>query len=90
MKNALFESTKKELSRQPKQLIDLNQWLFLTINTAKSMIDNADKSQFFYLKILLTAIQLEIFSNYLIKYKGNLEIRIFRNAIALNTYIFVL
>ncbi len=90
MKNALFESTKKELSRQPKQLIDLNQWLFLTINTAKSMIDNADKSQFFYLKSLLTAIQLEIFSNYLIKYKGNLEIRIFRNAIALNTYIFVL
>ncbi|QAS69986.1 hypothetical protein DLJ48_05320 [Oenococcus sicerae] len=50
MKNALFESTKKELSRQPKQLIDLNQWLFLTINTAKSMIDNTDRSQFFYLK----------------------------------------
>ncbi|MFT9001590.1 hypothetical protein, partial [Liquorilactobacillus satsumensis] len=49
MKNALFESTKEELRCRPKNLIDLNQWLFVTINTAKSMIDNTDKSQFVYL-----------------------------------------
>ncbi|GEB07145.1 hypothetical protein LBR03_20320 [Levilactobacillus brevis] len=28
----------------------MNQWLFVTINTAKSMIDNTDKSKSSYLK----------------------------------------
>ncbi|WP_034989091.1 hypothetical protein [Liquorilactobacillus sucicola] len=50
MKNSLFEATKEELRCRPKHLIDLNQWLFVTINTAKSMIDNTDKSRFVYLK----------------------------------------
>lgn len=50
MKDALFEATKEKLRHRPKYLIDLNQWLFVTINTAKSMIDNTDKSQFGYLK----------------------------------------
>lgn len=48
MKNALFKAIKEKLCHRPKCLIDLNQWLFVTINTAKSMIDNTDKSQFGY------------------------------------------
>lgn len=46
----MFESTREELVHHPNQLTDLNQWLFVTVNTAKSMIDNTDKAQFPYLK----------------------------------------
>lgn len=49
MRRKIFELTKTELANRPKQIIDLNQWLFVTINTAKAMIDNTDKSQFVYL-----------------------------------------
>ncbi|ARN93903.1 hypothetical protein AZI11_13275 (plasmid) [Levilactobacillus brevis] len=50
MKKAFLESTKEKLSYRPNKLTDLNQWLFVTINTAKSMID---KSQFSYLKMFV-------------------------------------
>ena len=43
MENALFESIKEKLRHRPKHLIDLNQLIFVTINTAKAMIDNTDK-----------------------------------------------
>ncbi|MDE7512265.1 hypothetical protein [Pediococcus pentosaceus] len=49
MRRELFELTKTKLANRPKQIIDLNQWLFVTINTAKAMIDNTAKSQFAYL-----------------------------------------
>ncbi len=31
------------LKRRPKQLTTLDQWLFVAVNTAKSMIDNTSK-----------------------------------------------
>ncbi|MGO2723294.1 MAG: hypothetical protein ACTIAG_06135 [Lactobacillus sp.] len=49
MNNELFEATKEKLGHRPKKIIDVNQWLFVTINTAKAMIDNTAKSQFGYL-----------------------------------------
>lgn len=53
MKKAFFESTKEKLSYRPTKLTNLYQWLFVTINTAKTMIDNTDKSKFSYLKMFV-------------------------------------
>lgn len=53
MRRELFELTKTKLANRPKQIIDLNQWLFVTINTAKAMIDNTAKSQFAYLNYFI-------------------------------------
>lgn len=49
MQKYFFEQVEIKLHQRPKQLINLEQWLFVTINTAKSMIDNTDKTQFAYL-----------------------------------------
>lgn len=50
MKNKYFENIKIELMEHPSKIFILNQWLFITVNTAKSIIDNSDKTQFEYLK----------------------------------------
>lgn len=50
MKREYHEQVKIKLRQRPQQLIDLDQWLFVTINTAKAMIDNTDKTQFVFLK----------------------------------------
>ncbi|MBK0041440.1 MULTISPECIES: hypothetical protein [Leuconostoc] len=52
-----FEKLTIELNRHPHHIIDLNQWLFVTINTAKSIIDNSDKSQLIYLKNFFSCTQ---------------------------------
>ncbi|WP_338754702.1 hypothetical protein [Leuconostoc mesenteroides] len=50
MQKEYHEQIRIKLRQRPQQLIDLDQWLFVTINTAKSLIDNTDKTQFVYLK----------------------------------------
>ncbi|WP_224172040.1 hypothetical protein [Leuconostoc gelidum] len=50
MENNYFEKMKIELKNHPHKIIILNQWLFVTVNTSKSIIDNSDKSQLDYLK----------------------------------------
>lgn len=32
------------LKAKPKRLTDLEQWLYVTVNTAKAIIDNSDKN----------------------------------------------
>jgi len=49
MKNDSFETIKAELYKRPKKITFLDNWLFITINTAKSIIDNTAKSKFNYL-----------------------------------------
>ena len=44
MDNNIFMKTKVELGAKPKQITNLTQWLFIVINTAKSIIDNTSKS----------------------------------------------
>ena len=39
----LYAKIKTELRARPKVLTDLNQWLFVVVNTAKSIIDNTRK-----------------------------------------------
>lgn len=50
MENKNFENVKIKLKKRPNKIFSLNQWLFITVNTAKSIIDNSDKTQFEYLK----------------------------------------
>lgn len=50
MKNKYFENVKIKLKERPYKILILKQWLFITVNTAKSIIDNSDKTQFEYLK----------------------------------------
>lgn len=50
MENKYFENIKIELMEHPYKIRILNQWLFITVNTAKSIIDNSDKTQSEYLK----------------------------------------
>lgn len=39
----LYDKIKAELKAKPKELTSLEQWLFVVVNTAKSIIDNTDK-----------------------------------------------
>lgn len=39
----LYDKIKTELKAKPKELTSLEQWLFVVVNTAKSIIDNTDK-----------------------------------------------
>lgn len=39
----LYAKMKTELKARPKELTNLNQWLFVVVNTAKSIIDNTSK-----------------------------------------------
>lgn len=39
----LYAKMKTELKTRPKELTSLDQWLFVVVNTAKSIIDNTSK-----------------------------------------------
>ena len=39
----MFEDVLQELRSMPKQIDDLNEWLFVTINTMKAIIDNSSR-----------------------------------------------
>lgn len=39
----LYDKIKTELKSRPKELTSLERWLFVAVNTAKSIIDNTDK-----------------------------------------------
>lgn len=43
MENEIYVDIKSVLKAKPKKLINLYQWLFVTVNTAKSIIDNTSK-----------------------------------------------
>ena len=44
MENEIYVNIKAELKAKPKKLTNLHQWLFVAVNTAKSIIDNTSKS----------------------------------------------
>ena len=41
----LYAKMKTELKDRPKELTSLDQWLFVVVNTAKSIIDNTSKDR---------------------------------------------
>ena len=43
MNGSIYTKMKAELQSKPKQLTDIEQWLFVTVNTAKAMVDNTSK-----------------------------------------------
>ena len=43
MSDPIYTKIKTELQSRPKQLTDIEQWLFITVNTAKAMVDNTSK-----------------------------------------------
>lgn len=40
----LYSKIKTELKSRPKELTSLERWLFVAVNTARSIIDNTDKN----------------------------------------------
>ena len=44
MENEIYVNIKAELKAKPKELTNLDQWLFVAVNTAKSIIDNTSKN----------------------------------------------
>lgn len=44
MKNEIYVNLKAELKAKPQKMTNLDQWLFVAVNTAKSIIDNTSKS----------------------------------------------
>lgn len=44
MENEIYVNIKAELKAKPKKLTNLDRWLFVAVNTAKSIIDNTSKS----------------------------------------------
>ena len=44
MEDETYIKIKTELKVRPKQLMNLNQWLYVVINTAKSIIDNTSRN----------------------------------------------
>ena len=44
MENEIYVNIKAELKAKPQKLTNLHQWLFVAVNTAKSIIDNTSKS----------------------------------------------
>lgn len=44
MENELYANIRAMLMTRPKRLTEREQWLFVAVNTAKSIIDNTDKS----------------------------------------------
>lgn len=48
MEDEIYINIKAELKARPKKLTNLDQWLFVTVNTAKSIIDNTSKNDFDY------------------------------------------
>ena len=52
MENEIYVNIKAELKAKPKQLTNLDKWLFVAVNTAKSIIDNTSKNNLDYVKKL--------------------------------------
>ena len=44
MEDNIYIKIKTVLKHKPKELSNLDQWLFVTVNTAKSIIDNTSKN----------------------------------------------
>ncbi|MGN0477382.1 MAG: hypothetical protein ACI4HM_08605 [Ruminococcus sp.] len=44
MEDNIYVKIKAVLRNKPKELSNLEQWLFVTVNTAKSIIDNTSKN----------------------------------------------
>ena len=44
MQNEIYDNIKAQLKANPKKLTNLEQWLFVAVNTAKSNIDNTSKN----------------------------------------------
>lgn len=44
MEYEIYVNIKAELATKPKKLTTLDHWLFVTVNTAKSIIDNTSKN----------------------------------------------
>ena len=44
MEDNIYIKIKAVLKHKPKELSNLDQWLFVAVNTAKSIIDNTSKS----------------------------------------------
>ena len=44
MQNEIYDNLKAQLKAKPKKLTDLEQWLFVAVNVAKSIIDNTSKN----------------------------------------------
>ena len=44
MEDNIYCIVKTALKNRPKELSNLDQWLFVTVNTAKSIIDNTSKN----------------------------------------------
>ena len=44
MQNEIYDNIKAQLKAKPKKLTNLEQWLFVAVNTAKSIIDNTSKN----------------------------------------------
>lgn len=44
MEDNIYCIIKTALKNKPKELSNLDQWLFAAVNTAKSIIDNTSKS----------------------------------------------
>ena len=44
MQNEIYDNIKAQLKANPKKLTNLEQWLFVAVNTAKSIIDNTSKN----------------------------------------------
>lgn len=43
MEDEIYLKIKSKLKSKPKQLTDLEEWLYVVINTSKSIIDNTSK-----------------------------------------------
>ena len=43
MEDNIYINMKAALRKKPKELVNLDEWLFVTVNTAKSIIDNTSK-----------------------------------------------
>lgn len=43
MENEIYADIKAELKTRPRKLTDLDQWLFVAVNTARAIIDNTSK-----------------------------------------------
>lgn len=44
MENEMYANLKAALKAKPPKLTNLDQWLFVAVNTAKAIIDNTSKS----------------------------------------------
>ena len=45
MEDTIYIDIKTILEMRPKELTNLDQWLFVVVNTAKSIIDNTSKDR---------------------------------------------